>query len=107
MNEVAATLAEQLSSRLATVGVLGLGYIGLPIAAAMVEAGFTVLGSDVDVFTLGFHKNMAVFSQGPSVSDAQAEQAALKAGFKSRADLGYYLRSLLASQQDTLAVPVN
>ena len=67
----------------------------------------TVLGSDVDVFTLGFHKDMAAFSRGPSVSDAQAEQAALKAGFKNRADLGYYLRSLLASHQDTLAVPVN
>lgn len=67
----------------------------------------TVLGSDVDVFTLGFHRDMAAFSKGPSVSDAQAEEAALKAGFKNRADLGYYLRSLLASHQDTLAVPVH
>lgn len=48
MNDVAAELAEQLSTRQATVGVIGLGYIGLPIAAAMVEAGFTVLGFDVD-----------------------------------------------------------
>jgi hypothetical protein len=67
----------------------------------------TVLGSDVDVFTLGFHKDMSAFSKGPSVTDAQAEQAALKAGFKNRSDLSYYLRSLLTSHQDTLAVPVN
>lgn len=48
MNDVAATLSQKFSSRRATVGVIGLGYIGLPIAAAMVEAGFTVLGFDVD-----------------------------------------------------------
>jgi len=67
----------------------------------------TVLGSDVDVFTLGFHKDMAAFSKGPSVSDADAELAAKAAGFKNRSDLGYYLRSLLVSHHDTLAVKVN
>ena len=29
-----------------------------------------------------------------------------EAGFKNRADLGFYLRSLLISHRDTLAVPV-
>jgi len=48
MNDVATTLADRLSSRQATVGVIGLGYIGLPIASALVEAGFTLVGFDVD-----------------------------------------------------------
>jgi hypothetical protein len=66
----------------------------------------TSFGSDVDVFTVGFHKDMHAFSEGPSVSDAAAEKAARDAGFKNRADLGFYLRSLLISHHDTLAVPV-
>lgn len=33
-------------------------------------------------------------------------RAAQKAGFKNRADLGFYLRSLLSRHHDTLAVPV-
>lgn len=32
----------------ATVGVIGLGYVGLPLAATFAEGGFRVLGFDVD-----------------------------------------------------------
>jgi UDP-N-acetyl-D-glucosamine dehydrogenase len=32
----------------AVVGIIGLGYVGLPLALAFVEAGFRVLGFDVD-----------------------------------------------------------
>ena len=49
---------------------------------------------------------MTAFAKGPTVSDSAAETAAKNAGFKNRADLGFYLRSLLTSHQDTLAVPV-
>lgn len=63
-------------------------------------------GSDVDVFTIGFHKDMAALDAGPTVSNSEAEAAARKAGFKNRADLGYYLRSLIIGHHDTLAVPV-
>ena len=66
----------------------------------------TEFGSDVDVFTIGFHADMTAFAKGPTVSDTEAETAAKNAGFKNRADLGFYLRSLLTSHQDTLAVPV-
>lgn len=66
----------------------------------------TRFGSDVDVFTIGFHANMTAFARGPSVTDAEAELAATEAGFRNRADLGFFLRSLLASHRDTLAVPV-
>ena len=31
-----------------TVGVLGLGYVGLPLARAFVDSGFKVIGIDTD-----------------------------------------------------------
>jgi len=44
--------AEQLRSRIANrearIGVIGLGYVGLPLAVAFAEKGFAVLGFDVD-----------------------------------------------------------
>lgn len=45
---VAATLQARLSNRSATVGIVGLGYVGLPLVQAFVAAGFRVLGFDVD-----------------------------------------------------------
>lgn len=38
----------KVESRAAVVGVVGLGYVGLPVAVAFAEAGFSVLGVDVD-----------------------------------------------------------
>jgi UDP-N-acetyl-D-glucosamine dehydrogenase len=43
-----AALAEKLESRAARVGVMGLGYAGLPMAVALAEAGYRVVGLDVD-----------------------------------------------------------
>ncbi|MCA3728053.1 MAG: nucleotide sugar dehydrogenase, partial [Phenylobacterium sp.] len=37
-----------IRSRRAVVGVIGLGYVGLPLALAAVEAGFPVLGFDIN-----------------------------------------------------------
>ena len=42
------TLFNRLSDRTATVGVIGLGYVGLPLAAACARAGYKVTGFDVD-----------------------------------------------------------
>jgi UDP-N-acetyl-D-glucosamine dehydrogenase len=41
-------LKERIDSKSAVVGVIGLGYVGLPLAAAFHRAGFPVLGFDVD-----------------------------------------------------------
>ncbi len=41
-------LTEKLTSRTAKVGVIGLGYVGLPLTMEMAEAGFTVVGIDAD-----------------------------------------------------------
>lgn len=39
---------QRIESRACVVGVLGLGYVGLPLASAFVEAGFRVIGFDTD-----------------------------------------------------------
>lgn len=42
------TLIELIRTREARVGVIGLGYVGLPLVLLLEEAGFPVLGFDVD-----------------------------------------------------------
>ncbi|NOY29893.1 MAG: nucleotide sugar dehydrogenase [Planctomycetes bacterium] len=37
-----------IEKKQATVGIIGLGYVGLPLAHAFIEAGFSALGYDVD-----------------------------------------------------------
>jgi len=61
-------------------------------------------GSDVDVFTIGFYPSMVAFAAPAPVTDGQAEAAAKASGFKGRAFIGTYLRELLHSHHDTLAV---
>ncbi len=41
-------LLDKFAGRNATVAVVGLGYVGLPLAVEFAEAGFSVLGVDVD-----------------------------------------------------------
>src|SRR5215469_10362900 len=43
----AAVLAEKITSRRAKVGVVGLGYVGLPLAVEFARAGFEVTGIDL------------------------------------------------------------
>src|SRR4051812_15516646 len=43
-----ALLLSRLENRTATIGVVGLGYVGLPLAAVTARAGFKVIGFDVD-----------------------------------------------------------
>lgn len=40
-------LLEKIQDRSATIGIVGLGYVGLPLAVAFAEAGFRVLGVDL------------------------------------------------------------
>jgi UDP-N-acetyl-D-glucosamine dehydrogenase len=44
----AATLTARIASREATVAIVGLGYVGLPLAMAYAGAGFRTIGLDVD-----------------------------------------------------------
>ncbi|MGH2621352.1 MAG: nucleotide sugar dehydrogenase [Anaerolineales bacterium] len=44
----ATELIQKFASRRATIGVVGLGYVGLPLAIVLAEAGYRVLGLDRD-----------------------------------------------------------
>ena len=48
MNNHAEQLREKIDNRTALVGIIGLGYVGLPLALAFTEKGFNVLGFDTD-----------------------------------------------------------
>ncbi len=41
-------LSQRIEAREARIGVIGLGYVGLPLAVEFAEAGFTVVGFEID-----------------------------------------------------------
>src|SRR5581483_3342280 len=43
-----AMLAERIAMKTARIGIIGLGYVGLPLARMFTQQGFPVLGFDVD-----------------------------------------------------------
>ena len=45
---IAATFEDKIATRDANIGIIGLGYAGLPLAMAFAEAGFDVTGIDLD-----------------------------------------------------------
>jgi UDP-N-acetyl-D-glucosamine dehydrogenase len=47
------TLLDRIRARQAKVGVIGLGYVGLPLAVELAKVGFDVTGFDVDVRKVG------------------------------------------------------
>ena len=48
MSAVAATLLKKIESRTARTGVVGLGYVGLPLAVELARSGFHATGIDLD-----------------------------------------------------------
>jgi UDP-N-acetyl-D-glucosamine dehydrogenase len=48
MTDPAAQLADKIRDHKSVVGVIGLGYVGLPLLDAYIRAGFTTIGFDVD-----------------------------------------------------------
>lgn len=48
MNEALNTLRERIASGRMTVGIYGLGYVGLPLALRFCEVGTKVIGFDID-----------------------------------------------------------
>lgn len=47
------TLYEKIQSKTAHIGVIGLGYVGLPLAVEKAKAGFTVRGFDIQTEKVG------------------------------------------------------
>ncbi|HVR95022.1 MAG TPA: nucleotide sugar dehydrogenase [Thermoanaerobaculia bacterium] len=52
-SDPAALLAAAIRDRTARVGIIGLGYVGLPLALGFAEGGFAVLGFDTDPAKVG------------------------------------------------------
>ncbi|MSQ13335.1 MAG: nucleotide sugar dehydrogenase [Dehalococcoidia bacterium] len=48
MSQSTQDLLDKLASARAVVGIVGVGYVGLPLAAAIAQAGFKVMAIDVD-----------------------------------------------------------
>ena len=48
MSSTAAQLLERINSRRARVGVVGLGYVGLPLLTEFARSGYTTVGIDLD-----------------------------------------------------------
>ena len=69
MTTIKQTLLKKFEDHSATIGIIGLGYVGLPLAVAMGEAGFTVLGVDLD------QRKVDALSKGISyIQDIPSEQ---------------------------------
>jgi UDP-N-acetyl-D-glucosamine dehydrogenase len=68
---VAAALRRKLEARTARTGVIGLGYVGLPLAVELARAGFSVTGIDRDA------RKVAALNRGESyIQDVPAAEVA-------------------------------
>lgn len=79
MNE----LQTKFENKTATIGIIGLGYVGLPLALRFSDVGFTVLGIDID------QSKVAQLNAGQSYIahiPAQHIQIANQNGFSATAD---------------------
>lgn len=47
VNSIGAELIQKFETKTATIGVVGLGYVGLPLAVEKAKAGFSVIGFDI------------------------------------------------------------
>ncbi len=82
---LAARLEQQIRDQSATVGIIGLGYVGLPLVRALVESGYRTLGFDVD------SAKVALLAQGQSyIAHVSADSVAdwmAQGSFSATADL--------------------
>src|SRR5260370_39121450 len=53
MDDTLAAFRSKLENKSAQVGVIGLGYVGLPLALLFARKGFTTTGFDIDPAKIG------------------------------------------------------
>ena len=69
METIQSALTRRLQDRSARIAIVGLGYVGLPLATVFAEAGFTVTGIDLDA------RKVSSLCRGESyVHDVPSEQ---------------------------------
>ena len=70
------TLIKKFQDKSAKIGILGMGYVGMPLAVAFAEAGFSVLGIDPDQRkTDTFNKNISYIQDVPTETIARLHQS--------------------------------
>ena len=82
-NELAASARAKLERRRARIGVLGLGYVGLPLALRFAEAGLRTIGFDIDA---GKIRKLAAGRSYINYIPAAAIRRGLKQGFEVTGD---------------------
>jgi UDP-N-acetyl-D-glucosamine dehydrogenase len=91
------TLIEKLNNKSAVIGIVGLGYVGLPLVIRFAEEGFKVLGIDID------ESKISKLNAGKSYIEhipADAIHRSRKAGFRATANFAE------ASEADALIICV-
>jgi hypothetical protein len=63
-------------------------------------------GAAWDLFTIGFYRDLKHYAESADIPRAKQEAAAKAAGFTGADAVGPYLRTLIATHHDTLAVAV-
>lgn len=83
---LASNLLDRLSKRTAKVGIVGMGYVGLPLAIAAHRAGFDVVGFDIDP------EKVSIINEGRSpihtLESAKVEAMVKSGRFHATADFG-------------------
>lgn len=69
----AALVVDKLHARTAVVGVIGLGYVGLPLAVAAAKAGYSVVGFDVDDAKVAQLADGVSYIESVAAADLRAE----------------------------------
>ena len=63
-------------------------------------------GAGWDLFTIGFYRDIKHYAESADIPEAAQEAAAKAAGFEDAKHIGPYLRTLISSHHDTLAVAI-
>jgi UDP-N-acetyl-D-glucosamine dehydrogenase len=90
-------LVKKLSNKTATIGIVGLGYVGLPLMLRYVEVGYKVIGFDIDQSKVG------ILTTGKSYIEhisSSAIEEAVTHGFEATTDFSR------ASEVDALIICV-
>ncbi len=83
MENIKNQLLAKLADKQAIIGVVGLGYVGLPLALRYAQVGFSVIGIDIDkhkVDTLNAGKSYIEYFSSEKIQQAQAQ------GFRATTD---------------------
>lgn len=91
------SLIEKLNNKSAIIGIVGLGYVGLPLVLRYIEVGYKVLGLDID------NAKVSSLNQGLSYIEHICSESianSLKLGFEATVDFSR------ASEADALIICV-